>query len=76
VSDLTLRPEPPTRPGWYWFRGNINGSPLLSKRIVEIQQNKHYGLAVVSASPWPQELDRYRGEWAGPIPEPEEASRA
>ncbi len=55
----------PTKPGWYWFRGLAHESDPF---IVLVDQTGEFQ--------WPdggfQEVTLARGEWAGPIEEPDE----
>lgn len=64
--------EPPTEPGWYFFRGNIpgyheNNSPV----YVDVHQNK---VVLVRRASWVLSnlIIKYDIEWAGPIQEPVE----
>lgn len=65
--------DKPTQPGWYWIK---DGS---AARIVELEIGTFDGVYVAwvwqvgSRAQIP--LERFNcGEWAGPIPEPEEAA--
>lgn len=55
----------PTRPGWYWFRGQAHEADPFIVLVDEARQFQ-----------WPdggfQEVLLAKGEWAGPIEEPEE----
>jgi hypothetical protein len=57
--------NPPTAAGWYWFRGLVHEADPF---IVEVDSSGQFR--------WPdggfQEVQLARGEWAGPIEEPEE----
>lgn len=61
--------EKPTKPGWYWFRSETEYGTCTT--VLEIR-NVQGGLVVVETiAIYP--LEEFReGEWAGPIPEPEE----
>lgn len=67
---MTWTTDKPTTPGWYWWIG-----PLLHQQIVEVMPFEN-GDAVVFR-PFCGEyntrmLSDMQGEWAGPIPQPEE----
>lgn len=55
--------EPPTRSGWYWFRGEAGEAEPFIVLVDEAGQFQ-----------WPdggfQEVTLAHGEWAGPIEEP------
>jgi hypothetical protein len=57
--------NPPAVAGWYWFRGLAHEADPF---IVEVDSSGQFR--------WPdggfQEVQLARGEWAGPIEEPEE----
>ena len=57
--------EKPTAPGWYWFRSGEQGFPRF---IVFIKGFSKRGLLLTSGN----KRCYLEGEWAGPIPEPEE----
>ena len=54
----------PTEPGWYWFRGEAHEADPF---IVQVDDAGQFQ--------WPdggyQEVKLAKGEWAGPIEEPE-----
>ena len=55
----------PTKAGWYWFRGQIHEADPFIVLVDDAGQFQ-----------WPdggyQEVTLAKGEWAGPIEEPEE----
>lgn len=55
----------PTRPGWFWFRGQAHEADPFIVLVDEAGQFQ-----------WPdggfQEVSLAKGEWAGPIEEPDE----
>ncbi len=55
----------PTQPGWYWFRAK-NQKWLT---MTEVDTNSHGFLLRSTSFGW---LPLPRGQWAGPIAEPEE----
>lgn len=60
----------PTRPGWYWFR-----TKKVGPQIVEIVEAE-YRLLIQIRHNYPEvsfvDLEGVGGQWAGPVPEPEE----
>lgn len=63
--------EKPTVPGWYWFCGRYCSSSLMEHKIMRVYDDEHGGMRFPSADHGPDELvDRWVGQWAGPIPEP------
>ena len=67
--------EPPTEPGWYWYR--LNERDNISITYVDV-----YGTVItyypnLCPDGWSrQNLKNIHGQWAGPIPEPMEAQEA
>lgn len=62
--------EKPTAPGWYWYR-SIVCEVTRYTRVVEVFPNGK----VSDGSLFPMDhVDKFNGEWAGPIPEPEEVA--
>ena len=64
--------EPPTEPGWYFFRGNIPGYHENNPPVyVDVHQNK---VVLVRRASWVLSnlIIKYDIEWAGPIQEPVE----
>ena len=72
--------KPPTKEGYYWWRPEKNIVPVIKLLIwegchFELEPNAPNKLLVLD---WGGEFVRdndvyaWRGEWAGPIPEPEE----
>lgn len=63
--------DKPTTPGWYWWRHRHGWKADASWTVPKIVKvvNKA-GLLMVCA--WCQLGNMLDGEWAGPIPEPEE----
>ena len=60
--------EQPTVPGWYWHR-MTDGLTWMEQ--IEVLDGR---LVVIEDHPYgPQPVAGCTGEWAGPIPEPEEA---
>jgi len=62
--------ERPTKPGWYWWRANAESfeSPHLIDRVGDI----HGGDVLYCATCDDDHMEERDGQWAGPIPEPEE----
>jgi len=69
TNSLIWTKEKPVKAGWYWFReiGDIVS-------IVKVREDK--GILYTQSSVWyaPFMVRDSGGEWAGPIPEPREAS--
>ncbi len=62
--------EKPTHPGWYWYRSIVCETTLYT-RVVEVFPDGK----VCDGSLLPMDhIDKCQGEWAGPIPEPEEVN--
>ncbi|WP_413935987.1 hypothetical protein [Nitrospira sp. BLG_1] len=66
MDRLVWTRERPTVPGWYWYR-DMTTVP----RVVSLIQDG-YGLVVYGIEEYCNRLYEVRGEWAGPIPPPEE----
>jgi hypothetical protein len=70
VDALVWSDELPTATGWYWCwetgRKNVDGED--DKRVVWIHLHPRLGARFTDRSP--AECDRWKGLWAGPIPEP------
>ena len=75
---MTWTKEPPTKPGWYWVREIPGRSGFPGK-------GKSYLVSIVGTAPFLKlesahdqagfrlDINLYNmGEWAGPIPEPQE----
>jgi hypothetical protein len=62
---LTWTHEEPTVPGWYWRRYEIAGTPFVD--VVEVVKSGSH----LVLSDYGGLVEYARGEWAGPIPEPE-----
>lgn len=60
--------EKPTKPGWYWWRREKGFIP--SFLHVTTDHLKGTGFFIVGA--YTVRFQNIGGEWAGPIPEPEE----
>ena len=77
MSTLHWTTQPPTEPGYYWWRAeqidprwpeiveinrfvDIHGTPFLGGYVAGSARRRH--------------INEMTGEWAGPIPEPEEAT--
>lgn len=71
MPNLTWTRERPTAPGWYWWREKIHTCPDWIVRVVEIIEYP-IGTLYVMGHGLSTRLD---GEWAGPIPQPEETRR-
>lgn len=58
--------ETPTQPGWYWYRISKGSYPIIER----------YDMAAHGLALWENGriLPISPGEWAGPIPEPEEGA--
>ena len=65
MSTYRWSKDAPTRSGWYWFRGHAHEADPFIVLVDEAGQFQ-----------WPdggfQEVLLAKGEWAGPIEEPEE----
>lgn len=70
MTRLVWSKEKPTVPGWYWWRKK----GTTERAICQIEQpvNSKY-LWVYCVTGFRMELPSCFGEWAGPLPEPEEA---
>lgn len=66
---MTWTTNKPTTPGWYWWRRNKDKN-LTCHEIG--YRHEHDGLWILSLPDEYVRIDEYGGEWAGPIPEPEE----
>ena len=64
MADYRWTKEKPTVAGWYWFRGPAHEADSFIVQIDEVGQFQ-----------WPdggfQEVTLTKGEWAGPIQQPE-----
>lgn len=61
--------EPPTEPGWYWYKDMD-----WDRQIVYVfYDSVHRGIFVqiMEEYPYSRNLNELKGEWAGPIQEPE-----
>jgi hypothetical protein len=65
---MTWTKDKPTVPGWYWYR-NPHGFVW-----VENIDEKDGELCAVSTAGVMYLVENYPGEWAGPLPLPEEPS--
>lgn len=65
MTNLKWTMVKPSASGWYWYRGEIGEAEPL---IVEVDETGMFQ--------WPdggfQEVSLAKGEWAGPIPLPED----
>lgn len=62
--------QPPTEPGWYFFRGNVPGYQKNNPPVyVDVQKD---AVILTRHAPWilSKLIDKYAIEWAGPIQEP------
>ena len=55
--------EPPTEPGWYWYKGTKHFSDW---NIIEFQNINNELLSIPSHLP----IKYFEGQWSGPIEEP------
>lgn len=66
--------DKPVTPGYYWYRRIEKAMPGISSRPRIIYVNTN--LCVPQFNLWeykePVSVKEYKGEWCGPIPEPEE----
>ena len=60
--------EPPTEPGWYWWKMGDVSNPMLE--VVKLEWNSCYYRLGTRQYYSAHEL---YGDWAGPIPQPEES---
>ncbi len=65
MTPLKWTKNKPTEAGWYWYRGQTHEEDPFIVQVDEVGQFQ-----------WPdgafQEVTLTKGEWAGPIEEPEE----
>lgn len=62
---MTWTSDKPTVPGWYWYRGYEDAD-----RVVHVMDN---GESLVACSfEFSESMFYLDGQWAGPIPAPEE----
>lgn len=66
MPNLTWTRDRPTVPGWYWMRTQSGAF----EEIVEVFRRR--GDLYVSEPDDLYPLSGYAGEWAGPLPHPEE----
>ena len=73
---MTWSTDKPTQPGWYWYRGNDYFDEDV---IVEVKDSIgelcvfHYRfIAQGEDEVCPEPIESFRGQWAGPIPMPED----
>lgn len=66
MARLAWTRERPTVPGWYWYRDRS-----IVPRVVSLTQDG-YGLVAYGIEEYCNRLYEVRGEWAGPLPHPEE----
>ena len=69
VGKMTWTPNKPTQPGWYWYRFKGNSSWL---EVREILEGGFWSTEDESGCTEYINVNELHGEWAGPIPEPEE----
>jgi hypothetical protein len=67
MSELIWTKERPKEPGWYWWRGDWYGPEVLQVYLLNGPDTDQ--LAIDET-----EIERHDGEWAGPIPLPQEAA--
>jgi hypothetical protein len=72
MAELVWTKDKPTEPGWYWFR-HEHIAPWIAHVELLCRFGKAPFLAVRMQSI--HTLDKFDGEWAGPIPQPKEATR-
>ena len=67
MAEYRWSKDKPTAAGWYWFRGPAHEADSFIVQVDEVGQFQ-----------WPdggfQEVTLAKGEWAGPIQQPEEDS--
>ncbi len=65
TAALAWSNQKPTKAGWYWFRGQLGEADPFIVYVDEVGQFQ-----------WPdggfQEVSLAKGQWAGPIEEPQE----
>lgn len=65
--DLTWTDAPPKVPGWYWFKGEY-GIRIAWIKHDSRKMNELYAV-IGGVGNW---MSTLHGQWAGPIPEPQE----
>lgn len=63
----------PDRPGWYWYKGSRDRGRDRAVKVVEVVD--YGGVLRFGDGRLPAGLADWRGEWAGPIPEPGQDQR-
>jgi hypothetical protein len=67
---LTWISEKPTKPGWYWYRAQVQPPRLESLQVVLIEQYLGDRL-LMSLIGSDERLPIPHGQWAGPLEPPE-----
>jgi hypothetical protein len=69
---MTWTTEKPTVPGWYWWKPKQYYPVIVEIYRLEVR-GKHYLMIGNCNEHHEGDLEYAEGEWAGPIPPPEEA---
>lgn len=66
--------EPPTMPGWYWWKEGRNEESMIVHVFIvaHISGEKFLCAQFAGEGDIVHRIDKIDGEWAGPISEPEE----
>jgi hypothetical protein len=62
---LAWTTERPTKPGWYWYRGQFNGNTV---KVIHFIDDDGDGPYIVTSDDLA--LNDLDGEWAGPVEPP------
>jgi hypothetical protein len=62
--------EKPTQPGWWWWRYEAGRKAS----VMHISEDHIHGMNVFTVGTLVLFLQEVPGEWAGPVPEPEEVT--
>lgn len=61
--------EKPVKAGWYWYQELKSFGPT----IINIQKDESAGKLYVNSDDWKDlYVEDFKGQWSGPIPEPED----
>lgn len=66
---LVWRKEPPDQPGWWWY---LESERHAAQPLFVSHDGRNW-CVVLGPAEW-REVERYKGQWSGPIPQPSEAS--
>lgn len=66
---MTWTKTKPSAPGWYWYKPGDEHNDWESRQIVEVDDG---GVVYMAGSDVAYDINESKGEFAGPIPEPDQ----